>query len=230
MKHSLIYIAVILARGGSKRFPRKNLALFRGEPLVLRTVRTALSAAVFSDVFVSSDDSEILDVARQGGARIHRRSEASSGDLVSSEESLREFFEAMFQKGGLGDASHCILLQATSPLRSEEHIRESVKRFEASGGASLLSVVESDWSAFKMFKLGPDNAAIPVLGWDQYETPRDLLPKTYRPNGAVYIFNIEQFLSTGSIYNRPAVLYPMDAGVSLDVDFEEDLRRAERVL
>jgi CMP-N-acetylneuraminic acid synthetase len=56
-----------------------------------------------------------------------------------------------------------------------------------------------------------------------------MLPKTYRPNGAIYIFNIAQFLNGGSIYNRPAVLYPMAQDISVDVDFAEDLRKAERI-
>jgi CMP-N-acetylneuraminic acid synthetase len=80
-----------------------------------------------------------------------------------------------------------------------------------------------------MCTLGPANAADPISGWDRYDTPKDMLPKTYRPNGAIYIFNIAQFLNGGSIYNRPAVLYPMAQDISVDVDFAEDLRKAERI-
>jgi CMP-N-acetylneuraminic acid synthetase len=229
MSQPFKYLAAILARGGSKRFPRKNLALFRGEPLVLRAVRTALRADVFCDVAVSSDDEEILEVARHAGARVHRRTEESSGDNVSSETSLRHLFDWMMRDGVLNGASHCMLLQPTSPLRTEAHIRESVRRFEASGAASLWSVVESEWPAFKMCTLGPGDAADPVSGWDRYHMPKDMLPKTYRPNGAIYIFNIAEFLGVGSIYNRPAVLYPMAQDVSVDVDFAEDLRKAERI-
>src|SRR3954470_8019742 len=108
-------LCVIPARGGSKRFPRKNVARFRGETLVAAAVRTAFESRVFAEVVVSTDDDEIAAAAEGAGARIRVRDAALSGDTVTLEPVLIDAADWLRASGRSFDVGSIML--TTSPLR-----------------------------------------------------------------------------------------------------------------
>ena len=102
-------IAIITARGGSKRIPRKNIKEFCGKPIIEYSIEAALESGVFDEVMVSTDDEEIAEVARKAGAKVpFMRSSLSAGDYASTDDVLMEVMLAYKEQGREFDALCCI--------------------------------------------------------------------------------------------------------------------------
>lgn len=117
---TLSAIAVIPARGGSKRIPRKALIPFLGEPMIVHSIRAALESECFADVKVSSDDPEILDIAQSAGATPYRRDNHLAGDEIPTAPVLLDVLENETRHNRSWDVLACIY--ATAPLRTAEDI------------------------------------------------------------------------------------------------------------
>ena len=129
--------ALILARGGSKGIPRKNIKPLNGVPLLVYNVKACLASGVFEEVVVSSDDDEILAVAKKAGAATHKRSAASAADTASSEAGIFDYVDAH------PDLEVCCLVQCTSPLTAAEDFSKGYAKFNSSGADSLVTVVRA---------------------------------------------------------------------------------------
>ena len=93
-------IAIITARGGSKRIPRKNVKLFCGKPIITYSIEAALQSGLFEEVMVSTEDEEIAQIARQAGASVpFMRSQESAGDYASTDDVLLEVLKAYEEQG-----------------------------------------------------------------------------------------------------------------------------------
>ena len=110
-------LCLIPARGGSKRFPRKNVALLAGKPLLAWTIEAAVQSDLFDDIWVSSEDLEICNVARDYGAQIHERLDELAGDRVTVVQVCRQFLET-FPNGATNYAGLYVMLP-TSPFVSQ---------------------------------------------------------------------------------------------------------------
>jgi N-acylneuraminate cytidylyltransferase len=116
-------IAIIPARGGSQRIPRKNIKDFYGQPIIAYSIQKAKESGLFDHIVVSTDDDEISMIAESYGAKVHRRDPAYSADEVGTQEVVRECLLAMgLDKNSLGHIACCIY--ATSPLMSVEDLRD----------------------------------------------------------------------------------------------------------
>ena len=148
MKNKTKICALILARGGSKRLPNKNVKIFSGKPLITWTVESALKAKRFDRVFCYSDDDQILSAAIIAGAESpFKRPELISGDKVSSLETIKYFLNELRTKDKYYP-DYIVLLQPTSPLRTDKHIVSAineamVKKFD------LLVSVKKNKTLFK---------------------------------------------------------------------------------
>jgi CMP-N,N'-diacetyllegionaminic acid synthase len=122
-------IVVIPARGGSKRFPRKNIALLDGKPLLSYAVRASKAAQKVGDIYVSTEDPEIAAVAEQYGAKVpYLRPAALSGDDVTADDVVRNLVQFLQDQEGMGDAI-VVLIQPTSPFVKPEHIDAAIDLF-----------------------------------------------------------------------------------------------------
>jgi len=219
---------LIPARAGSKGIPNKNLSLVRGHPLIFYTINEALKVFQPEKIFVSSDSNNILEYSQDLGISIIKRPPELSGDTSSSSEVIDHFI----QHENLTKQKDCeiIYLQPTSPLRRADHIKDSIKIFENNNKAeSLVSVVKLSEYPHKAFMLNGDFLEY-FIDDDNRSESRQLLPKLYYPNGAIYIFRVGSFLEYNKIPSRNIIPYFMDKLDSIDIDDMIDLERAEMVL
>tara|TARA_B100001750_G_scaffold224416_1_gene215451 strand:- start:148 stop:831 length:684 start_codon:yes stop_codon:yes gene_type:complete len=219
---------LIPARAGSKGIPNKNLSLVRGRPLIFYTINESLKIFQPEKIFVSSDSDNILEYSQDLGINIIKRPSEIAGDTSTSSEVIEHFIH----HENLTEQEDCkiIYLQPTSPLRRADHIRESIKIFENNNKAeSLVSVVKSSEYPHKAFILNGDFLKY-FIDDDNRSESRQLLPKLYYPNGAIYIFRVGPFLECNKIPSRNIIPYFMDKLDSIDIDDIIDLQRAEMVL
>lgn len=216
---------VVPARGGSKRFPRKNVAPLQGKPLVAWTIEPALASGLFGgDVWVSSEDEAILEAAERWGARPLARDGALAGDRVGVAEVA---LDALERVGGDADAVYVLL--PTSPLRNADTIRRAWATFEESGADALLSVVPLDYPGAWALGRAEDGSLRPLdpVG---YETPRQELTPGYRHDGGHAILAAEPFRARRELLAERTVAFEPPEEETVDVDEEIDLAWAEFLL
>lgn len=219
--------AIITARGGSKGLPRKNIRLLRGRPLLAHSVEAARGVAAIRDVIVTTDDPEIAAAGAMAGAEIVDRPAALSTDSASSASAVLHALEVLEASNRLPDV--VILLQPTSPLRSSAHIASAIRIYQEIEPGSVVTVCETEHHPYKML-LRSDEGWEPVHDWMSLEAPRQTLVSSFRPNGAIYVVGVHALRSHGSFFVHPVQMMIMPFEDSVDIDSEDDLWMAERVL
>lgn len=216
-------LAVIPARGGSKRFPRKNIFPFKGHPLIAYTIRAAAEATRLTDWLVSTDDAEIADVARRYHAPVPFLRPANlSGDADRNNVVVRHAMEFMEAKTGRR-YDIVMLLQPTSPIRSASHIDEAVDLLWASPLETLASVRgpikkrDPNIKAIRDGELVPYNASEDAADWEA----------AYIYNASIYAMKRDFFLRENAFASQRSVPLVMDRFYSADVDEKIDALVAE---
>ena len=137
-------VAIITARGGSKRIPRKNIKDFCGKPIIAYSIEAALASGLFDEVMVSTDDKEIADVARTYGASVpFMRSEATSGDYATSGDVLTEVLSEYRVRGCDFDVLACIY--PTAPFMTAEELRNAARFLENPETNAVVAVTDFDF-------------------------------------------------------------------------------------
>lgn len=222
-------IAIIPARGGSKGIPNKNIVNLAGKPLICWTIDAALKSQYIDDVFVSSDSDEILEVADKAGSNLIKRSDELSQDDTLTVPVLQNALEIIEEKNPTVHYDYLILLQATSPLRSSNHIDSAFEQLISTNSTSLISVVESNHSPLKSFSI--ENGFLKGLINNEYPfMRRQDLPQTYSANGAIYIVDLASFKKDGSLLTPRCTPFVMDQDSSVDIDTLDDLLIAEKLI
>ncbi|MBI59955.1 acylneuraminate cytidylyltransferase [bacterium] len=215
-------LAIIPARGDSKGFPKKNIALLNGLPLIAWTIQASLKSKYICKTLVTSDSEEILDISNHYGAEVLKRPDEYATDSSSSEDVVRHTLSSLKQ-----EFDYIILLQPTSPLRNAEDIDAAFELFFGSKATSLISVCEVDNKLYKAFKEDA-NGYLSGISNNQYPfMRRQDLPKAFMSNGAIYIVEVDSFLKNNSFYSNKTVSYQMPEERSVDIDSKEDLDRIE---
>ncbi|WP_349360294.1 acylneuraminate cytidylyltransferase [Stappia sp.] len=219
-------VAVIPARGGSVGLPKKNIRPMLGIPLVSRTVTTALRAKSITDVYVSSDDDDVLRLARDAGATPIVRPDAISGNDASSESALLHALDWMSGRGR-AQPDYLVFLQCTSVFTRPGDIDRVVQTIVDRAAQSALSVVEDHGF---IWREGPDGFAAGVTHDEKRPRQRrqDMAPR-YRENGAIYAMHVPSFLERKERFCGSVVLVPVD-GPALEIDDENDWDIAESLL
>lgn len=216
---------IIPARGGSKGVPRKNIRLLGGQPLIAHTIRAALQSRLLDIVAVSTEDSEIAEVAAACGARVIHRPPSLATDTVQNTDVVRHALEV------LGDeVSHVALLQPTSPLRRATDIDACLSLLLQGAARSVMSVTPVEHHPGKAVLLSDDGEARPFTSEADMEARRQDLPAVYRQNGAVYALRRGDFLALNRFIVFPCKVHVMPPEISIDIDSEFDLLLAERLL
>jgi CMP-N,N'-diacetyllegionaminic acid synthase len=222
-------LGIVPARGGSKGIPRKNLALLDGRPLISWTIQPALESGAFERLIVSTDDSEIAEVARREGADVpFLRPAEFAGDVAPAIGVIRHALDALGL--ALSDSSSGVAyLQPTSPFRTAAQLREAVELFKEHQPDTLVSVQRVPHN------MVPGAQMVPVVDGHPLwlESPASQVLRrqekavTYARNGpAILIVSARDLLEHGRLYGERVLGYEMDRLSSLDIDDLLDLDMA----
>lgn len=216
------FLAIIPARGGSKRLPRKNVLDLCDKPLIAYTIEAALKSKYINKVIVSSDDEEILNISKKFGADIIKRPIDLANDTATTFDAIKHTIDN-FEK-----YDYIVLLQPTSPLRNEKHIDEAIELLENKKADAIVSVCEMEHSPLWSNTL-PENGNMSSFLRDEILNKRSQdLEKYYRLNGAIYICKTENLLEEKSFFLKENIFaYVMDRKSSIDIDEEMDFKIAE---
>ncbi|MCH8536093.1 MAG: acylneuraminate cytidylyltransferase family protein [Flavobacteriaceae bacterium] len=223
-------LAIIPARGGSKGVPRKNIKELGGKPLLAYTAEAALASKWIDSVILSSEDEEIIKVAKDYGVEVpfvrpQELAQDQSGSIEVVEHAIK-FFE---EKGAYFDA--VILLQATSPFREEGFIDRAVQKFIDSGADALVSVlpVPHEFNPHWVFEAdNNDNLSI-ATGEKHIIKRRQDLPKAYFRDGSIYITKTE-VLKKGSFFGEKLTYIESNPKLYVNIDTMEDWKKAEEMV
>jgi len=225
MLNGKTFLAIIPARGGSKRLPRKNVLDLAGKPLVAWTIEAAIESKYIDKVVVSSDDHEILTVAKEYGAVILKRPDELANDTSTSFEAVEH---AISQNSGFDCV---VLLQATSPLRTTSHIDEAITSFEDKHADAVISVCEMEHSPLWSNTLPKDGAMVNFLSHEVLNKRSQDLESYYRLNGAIYIVTISSLLDEKTFFLEKNVFsYVMSKNCSVDIDEDIDFYMADKLM
>lgn len=221
-------LSIIPARGGSKGIHRKNVANLGGRPLIEWTISASLASEYIDSTVVSSDDDEILSLSELAGAEALKRPASLAADDTLTYPVVEHVIRMLETKGRIYEVG--CLLQPTSPLRTAMHINAAFAHFIQAGAQSLISVTETDNKILKAFKLEEDGSINALSDPSFPFMRRQDLPRTFLSNGAIYIFEIREFLAKRSFLLNKAVPYIMNEQDSLDIDSVNDLARANQLV
>lgn len=211
-------LAIIPARGGSKGVPRKNIRDLAGKPLIAWTIEEAKKSRYIDLLILSSEDDEIIEVAKQYGCEVpfKRPLELAQDDTPGIEPVLH----AIEQCPGY---DYVVLLQPTSPLRTVEDIDGCIEKLLNSDADFCVSVTEPEKSPYWMYTI-EEERMVPLLPQEELVARRQDLPKVYALNGAVYVGNIMEIIETKNFLTKSTLGYVMSKENSIDIDTEIDFK------
>lgn len=218
------FLAIIPARGGSKRLPRKNVLDLCGKPLIAYSIEAGLKSKYISKVIVSSDDNEILTISKEYGAETINRPEYLANDTATTFDALEHTINS------LEKYDYIVLLQPTSPLRNEKHIDEAIELLNKKDADAVISVCETEHSPLWCNTLDKNLDMTNFLHNDVLNKRSQDLPIFYRLNGAIYICKTEKLLENRSYFIKENIFaYIMDKIYSVDIDDELDFLIARQI-
>lgn len=214
-------IAIIPARGGSKRIPRKNVKPFLGKPMLAYSIEAALATGLFDEVMISTDDEEIAEVARQYGAKVpFMRSAVTASDYATTADVLKEVLDNYRELGYEFDNFCCIY--ATAPMVQPKDITSAFNRLVSSKFSVVYPVVQFSYPIWRCLDLEEDGTM--KRHWPEFENSRSQdLPKEYHDTGTFYWYKTKEWLA-GDL-NIGGI--EVDETTIQDIDTETDWKLAE---
>jgi CMP-N,N'-diacetyllegionaminic acid synthase len=219
-------LGLIPARAGSKGIRNKNMVLLYGRPLIHWTIVSAQKSNYIDEIIVSTDDPAIQSYALERGCNANDlRPSHLATDSASSIDVIKEVLERQ------DDFDYVLLLQPTSPLRQSDDIDACILMGLENGLQSLISVTESKEHPFLAYERLPTGLLAPFVARDQ-NAPlrRQVLPSSFRINGAIYLVEVKWFLENSALVTGESHGYLMPEERSIDIDTQEDLAIAEKLL
>lgn len=216
--------AIITARGGSKRIPRKNIKLFMGKPMLAYPIEAALKSGLFDEVMVSTDCPGIADIAQEYGATVpFMRSEKTSNDYATTFDVLEEVIGEYAKRGKEFDETCCIY--PCSPLLTPAILRSAYRQLKATGMDSLVPVCEYPAPIERALKI-ENGVLCPFDPTAQNIRSQDLTPKYYDA-GVFYFVNTNVLLKSKRLITGNTLAFVLPESEVQDIDTEEDWRMAE---
>jgi len=223
-------LGVIIARGGSKGLPGKNLRPLGGKPLVVHTIEAALACPALTRTVLSTEDSEILAVGRAAGCPApFVRPVELAGDRSSTVDVALHAVDWLARHEGFA-ADIVAMLPATAPLRRAEHIRGALEMLAQDEAAeAVVAVTEPDYSPYWM--LAAEHGRLRWLFPEGAKVDhRQDLPRAYQPNGSIYVIRLPVLRGQRTFYPRATAPYVMRREASINIDSELDFRLAQLML
>ena len=218
-------IAIIPARAGSKGLPGKNTALVEGKSLVQLAIESALSIPEITRVVVTSDDVPVQKIASDLGAEVVVRPAVLAQDNSPIESAILHALASL----NLDPTSTDVLtvIQPTSPLRDKQLLATSISNFIKNGSqGSVFGVVEVEHHPAKMLVINGD-FVVPFTKVEDLSAPRQQLNRVVRQSGSIYITNLQQFLSLGTLFINPVGWVAVSGAEAIDIDTAQDLALAQ---
>ena len=216
-------IAIITARGGSKRIPRKNIKDFLGKPIICYSIEAALASGMFDEVMVSTDDEEIAQIAKEAGANVpFMRSNENANDFATTDDVLLEVLKQYKDMGQEYDVMAC--LYPTAPFVTAEKIRSAFDIFDKSEAEGLMPVVA--------FSFPPQRGMIEKEGCLVYQYPENAakrsqdLETVYHDCGMFYLYDAKAFLCKNADITQYVPMVMKETEIQ-DIDNETDWLLAE---
>lgn len=227
-------LALIPARGGSKSMPRKNLREIGGKPMVAHSIEQALQATMITRVILTTDDAEIAEAGLRAGAEVpFLRPTEFAQDFSTDYEFVRHALEWL--RDNEGHVPELVVqLRPTTPVRDVRLIDRAIQALASNPDAdSLRAVVSACFSPFKMWRLEEDGYLSPLLELsgctEPYNQPRQLLPDAYQQDGFIDITRSRTIFEHESITGTKILPFFLDR-VSVDIDYENELIEADRIM
>ena len=213
-------VAVLLARGGSKGIPRKNLIDFCGKPLLAWTLEQALAVKTIDSVWVSSDSREILDFARSYGANPIRRPEDLSGDTATSESGWLHAVDVIERQ--VGGIDLVVAPQVTSPVKEPSDLDRGVELFATGHYDSMFSCSLAD-DLYFWRRSSDGNLESVNYDWRNRKRRQDHAAQ-YIENGAFYLFSPQVLRHFNNRFGERIGMVKMEFWKSFEIDSPESLR------
>jgi N-acylneuraminate cytidylyltransferase len=217
-------LAIITARGGSKRIPKKNIRKFCGKPIIQYSIEAALTSGIFDEVMVSTDDGGIKEIAERCGAKVpFIRSAETAGDMAMTHEVVLEVL-AEYQKRGMAFEYVCCIYP-TAPFITPQKLIESRKKLEETGADGVVPVVAFSFPPQRCFVLEGDKVK---FKWPKNRLVRSQdLEKWYHDCGQYYFMKVSSFVQEKSLIMEHTIPMIMDEMEVQDIDNYEDWELAE---
>ena len=215
-------IAIIPARGGSKRIPRKNIVEVNGKPMIAWTIEAALRTERFSNVFVSTDCLEIAKVATDYGAEVPFLRDEYADDFCTVSEATCYTIKKLIEKKHIQDDGHVFQLMANCPLRNSSDI-ESFVSFALEQDVGVISVYTPLFGSPLWAMAGENKSKAEFLSTDVLNKRSQDLKSVFLPTGAIWGAPISRLLEEGSFYTENFSVFELNWINALDIDCESEL-------
>ncbi|WP_027203300.1 pseudaminic acid cytidylyltransferase [Butyrivibrio fibrisolvens] len=217
-------LAIITARGGSKRIPRKNIKEFCGKPIIAYSIEAAIGSGIFDEVMVSTDDEEISKIAFSYGAKVpFLRSQEQSGDYATTSDVLLEVLDEYEKIGQSFDIGCCIY--PTAPFITSDKLKEAGIKFKESDADSLIPVVPFSYPPQRCFVIRENMLS---FKYPEYLNTRSQdLEKEYHDAGQFYFFRTKNFKESGNLLLGKVLPMVIDEMEVQDIDNLTDWQIAE---
>ena len=221
-------IAIITARGGSKRIPRKNIRLFRGKPMIAWSIEAALASKCFAHVLVSTDDEEIADVAKRYGARVPFLRPANlADDYAPAHKAARHALEwAIETYGNIKIFCH---LYATAPLLDAATLVESIRKIQSDSFKSIWAVTQIPYPVYQIMIKNEAGGLSRLFSKNKVCMRSQDMPPAYIDVGQFYTFDVKHFLKNEMSLSNAVGFVEVPQDTALDIDTEADWMRAEKM-
>jgi pseudaminic acid cytidylyltransferase len=217
-------IALIPARGGSKRIPGKNIKLFAGKPIIQYSIDAAIQSGLFKRIIVSTDSEEIATVAESLGAEAPFR---RPGEIAGDHAALSSvILHAINSLGLLSAPEPVCCLFATAPFVTPESLRAGVELLQSSGASTVFPVTTFPYPILRALKVAPDHTF--SMFWPEHEKSRSNdLPEAYHDAGQFYWVEPAKFSVSKRLFNSDSRVFVLPRSRVQDLDTVEDWRTAE---
>ena len=217
-------LAIITARGGSKRIPRKNIKNFLGKPILAYSIEAAVMSGIFDEVMVSTEDEEIAEIAKSYGAKVpFYRSEKTAGDFATTNDVLLEVIEEYEKRGQKFDMACCIY--PTAPFVTSEKIKDAMSKLESSDADTLIPVVQFSYPPQRAMVIRDELLQFKYL--EYIDSRSQDLEKEYHDVGQFYCFKIEPYKQNKKLMLGKILPYVVPEMEVQDIDTESDWQIAE---
>jgi len=217
-------LAIITARGGSKRIPRKNIKTFLGQPIIQYSIEAARNAGCFDEIMVSTDDQEIAAMSMTMGALVpFQRSAATSDDHSTTADVIAEVLQAYLKMGKEFD--YCCCIYPTAPFVTAAKLNNAYTILVKTGAESVVPIVRFGFPILRSFKI---EDGLVKMNWPEYMTARSQdLPPAFHDCGQFYFLRVNSFLKNKKLFTDFTIPVEMPESEVQDIDNEEDWKVAE---
>lgn len=217
-------IAIIIARGGSKRIPRKNIKDFFGHPIIKYSIDAAIQADCFNEIMVSTDDLEIAEIARQYGAKVpFLRSKATSDDYATTAEVIYEVLNEYRSQGVT--FTYCCCIYPTAPFVTKEKLLGAFDLLIKHKADSIIPITKFSFPIWRSFKV--ENDKLKYIYPDKAQSRSQDLPESFHDCGQFYFLKVNQFLQSRLMVSDKTYGLEVPGSEVQDIDDEEDWKIAE---